>query len=98
MSIKGNPAEKLYELLSNAKENSSNKSIYTSGKSVKQAWTLTSEKSVKQAWALTFDIDENDEEKVFLAVVQVIQQIETLKKVTNRMNSNSKDDFIKEIS
>lgn len=86
MSIKGNPAEKLYELLSNAKENSSNKSIYTS------------EKSVKQAWALTFDIDENDEEKVFLAVVQVIQQIETLKKVTNRMNSNSKDDFIKEIT
>ncbi|SCJ98437.1 Uncharacterised protein [uncultured Clostridium sp.] len=98
MSIKGNPAEKLYELLSNAKENSSNKSIYTSGKSVKQAWTVTSEKSVKQAWALTFDIDENDEEKVFLAVVQVIQQIETLKKVTNRMNSNSKDDFIKEIT
>ena len=42
MSIKGNPAEKLYELLSNAKENSSNKSIYTSGKSVKQAWTVTS--------------------------------------------------------
>ncbi len=81
MSIKGNPAEKLYELLSNAKENSSSKSIY-----------------VKQVWALTFDIDENDEEKVFLAVVQVIQQIETLKKVTNRMNSNLKDDFIKEIT
>lgn len=80
MSIEANPAERLYDILKNVKNN------------------ISESNSVKRVWALTFDIDENDEEKVFLAFVQVIQQIETLKKVANRMNSNSKDDFIKEIT
>ena len=87
MAIKGNPAERLYEILSNAKENVKKNSsdIYTN-------------KTVKTIWALTFDIDKNDEEKVFLAVVEVIQQIESLKKVADRMNSIVKDDFVKEIT
>lgn len=82
MSIKGNPAEKLYEILINVKKNS----------------TEGIRRSAKDAWALTFDIDENDEEKIFLAVGKVIQQIETLKEISNRMNSIQKDDFVQDIT
>ncbi|ABS36981.1 conserved domain protein [Clostridium botulinum A str. Hall] len=86
MSIEVNPAERLHEILSNAKNNSNSSNNYGNNN------------SVQKAWALTFGIDENDEEKVFMAVVQVIQQIEALKKVANRMNSNLKNDFVKQIT
>lgn len=57
-----------------------------------------SNSSVKSVWAQTFDIDINDEENIFLSVVQVIEQIETVKRVAGRMQSNTKVEFVKEIT
>lgn len=52
----------------------------------------------KQALALTFDIDSNDEEKIFLSVIRVIERIESLKKIASKMKSNRKDEFVSVIT
>ncbi|WP_252246718.1 hypothetical protein [Clostridium sp. ZBS4] len=80
MSITSNPADRLYEILNDAKRN------------------CDSNNFIKSVWASTFDIDRNDEEKIFLSVVKVIEQIETVKKVADKMQSSIKVEFIKEIT
>ncbi|NRT73612.1 hypothetical protein [Clostridium beijerinckii] len=82
MMIISNPANRLYDILETLRKN------------------CTSGRNVKDAWATTFDIaqDESAEEKVFLSVVQVVELIEKVKKVVNKMESNAKENLIKEIT
>ncbi|MBY6935600.1 hypothetical protein FDB44_11740 [Clostridium botulinum] len=80
MEIMGNPADRLYKILIDAKG------------------ICNSCSYVKNVWASIFDIDEVDQEKVFLSVVQVVEHIETIKKVAMRIQSSKRDDFIKEIT
>ncbi|WP_308780403.1 hypothetical protein [uncultured Clostridium sp.] len=45
--------------------------------------------------AQVFDLDMNDDEKVFKAIIEIIQMIENIKKLTNKIESNSKDELVK---
>jgi len=88
MSIIGNPATRLYEILKEAKKHCNEKGELEQSK----------REYVKDVWAEIFDIDSSDEEKVFLAIVEVIQQIEAIKNAVDKIESSAKNQLIKTIT
>ena len=88
MSITSNPASRLYEILTSAKK-------YCNDQGGR---ALEKEENVKDVWASIFDIDKQDEEKIFLSIVRVIEQIETVKKAVDKIESSSKNHLIKIIT
>ncbi|MCI6693920.1 MAG: hypothetical protein MR510_15875 [Clostridium sp.] len=84
MLLSTNPAVRLYEILSKSKE-------FCSNNAKKQSRFRTVESVIAQV----FDLDMNDDEKVFKAIIEIIQMIENIKKLTNKIESNSKDELVK---
>ena len=84
MLLSTNPAVRLYEILSKSKE-------FCSNNAKKQSRFRTVESVIAQV----FDLDMNDDEKVFIAIIEIIQMIEKIKKLTNKIESNSKDELVK---
>ena len=82
MLLSTNPAVRLYEILSKSKE-------FCSNNAKKQSRFRTVESVIAQ------DLDMNDDEKVFKAIIEIIQMIENIKKLTNKIESNSKDELVK---
>ena len=87
MLLSTNPAVRLYEILSKSKElcNSNIK---------KQSRFRTVESVIAQV----FELDIKMEEEIFRAIIQVIQMIENIKKLTNMIESDSKDELIKSLT
>lgn len=83
MVLSTNPAVRLYEILSKSKE-------FCSNHSNKQSRS----RSVASVLSKVFDIDKNDDEKIFKAVIQIIGIIENIKKQINKIESNSKEELI----
>ncbi len=84
MVLSTNPAVRLYEILSKSKE-------FCSNNAKKQSRFRTVESVIAQV----FDLDINDDEKVFKALIQIIELIENIKKLANKIESNSKDELVK---
>ena len=84
MVLSTNPAVRLYEILSKSKE-------FCSNNAKKQSRFRTVESVIAQV----FDLDMNDDEKVFKALIQIIELIENIKKLANKIESNSKDELVK---
>ena len=64
MLLSTNPAVRLYEILSKSKE-------FCSNNAKKQSRFRTVESVIAQV----FDLDMNDDEKVFIAIIEIIQMI-----------------------
>ncbi|MDV4150557.1 hypothetical protein R0131_06885 [Clostridium sp. AL.422] len=87
MVLSTNPAVRLYEILSESKE-------FCSNNTKKQSRFRT----VESVLAQVFDLDINDDEKIFKSIIQIIQMIENIKKLTNKIESNSKDELVKSLT
>lgn len=87
MELSTNPAVRLYEILSKSKE-------FCSNNANKQSRFRTVESVIAQV----FDVDINDDEKIFKAIIQIIEMIENIKRLTNKIESNSKDELVKSIT
>ncbi|MCF0149467.1 MAG: hypothetical protein HUJ77_13870, partial [Clostridium sp.] len=70
MLLSTNPAVRLYEILSKSKELCSN-----------NAKKQSKFRTVESVIAQVFDLDIKDDEKVFKAIIQIIQMIENIKKL-----------------
>lgn len=84
MLLSTNPAVRLYEILSKSKE-----------LCINNAKKQSRFRTVESVIAQVFDLDIKDDEKVFKAIIQIIQMIENIKKLTNKIESNSKDELVK---
>ncbi|GAA0084123.1 hypothetical protein UT300007_05620 [Clostridium sp. CTA-7] len=87
MVLSTNPAVRLYEILSEAKE-------FCSKSSSKQSRFRT----VESVLAQVFDLDINDDEKIFKSIIQIVEMIENIKKLTNKIESDSKDGLVKTLT
>lgn len=87
MLLSTNPAVRLYEILSKSKE-------FCSNNANKQSRFRT----VESVLAQVFDLDINDDEKIFKSIIQVIEMIESIKKLTNKIESHSKDELVKSLT
>lgn len=85
MDISGNPANRLLMILNEAKD--------ICERSCNILTNINLE--VKDVWAKVFNIREDDDEKIFLGIVQVIKQIEIIKEAIDKIESNSKCELIK---
>lgn len=87
MVLSTNPAVRLYEILSESKE-------FCSNNANKQSRFRT----VESVLAQVFDLDINDDEKIFRSIIQIIEMIENIKKLTNKIESNSKDELVRSLT
>lgn len=87
MVLSTNPAIRLYEILSKSKE-------FCSNNSSKQSRFRT----VQSVIAQVFDLDINDDEKIFKSIIQIVEMIENIKELTNRIESSSKDDLVRSLT
>ena len=83
MVLSTNPAVRLYEILSKSKE-------FCSSNANKQSRFRT----VESVLAQVFDLDINDEEKIFKSIIQIIEMIENIKKLTNKIE----DELVKSLT
>ncbi len=87
MVLSTNPAVRLYEILSKSKELCSN----TANKQSRF-------RTVESALAQVFDLDINDDEKIFKSIIQIIEMIENIKKLTNKIESSSKNELVRSLT
>lgn len=83
MVLSTNPAVRLYEILSESKE-------FCINHTNKQGRF----RSVASVLARVLDIDINDDEKIFKAILQIIEIIENIKKQISKVESSSKEELI----
>ena len=88
MLLSTNPAVRLYEILSESKE------FCSSNHTKRQSRFRT----VESVLAEVFDLDADDDEKIFESVIQIIQMIENIKKLTNNIESNSKEELVRSLT
>ncbi|MGG7058794.1 hypothetical protein ACQPUY_02520 [Clostridium nigeriense] len=87
MVLSTNPAVRLYEILSESKELCSN--------NTKKQRRF---KSVASVISEIFDVDINNDEKIFKSILQVVEIIENIKKQISKIQSNSKEELIKSLT